>query len=532
MRPEEAAGPDHQLRSRHQQVTRFVLHGSSTRRNVSSCGRLRAMPQRVKPGGPPMATETTAPRRRSEKSRTAIVSATRELLLDRGFDKLSIEAVAARAGVGKQTIYRWWPSRHALVADVILEDADNILRPIRPTDDVTADVSRWAVNLAATLTTARGHAMLRILTTAGMEHPDTAGPTARRLQRPTARDGDEPAGGRGCRRGGGPGRRRRHRRRRRLRHPERGAVVRAPNAPSRSPAPSSAASARPDLAGRRPAELDELMADVSRSRTIAAAPEEIWEVLADFGALSAWADGVDHSCVLNNGEDADPLGPDPPRAGGPGHVRRDDHRVRPAATSGLRHRRRAPGDVGVEPVESAARQRGPDYRDADQHRPDDEPACCARSSTESPRDWWRGARTRYWSRWPSTVRRRHDRRPPRHRHRDDRRGTRDSALRDRGSQRVAGRNPAAAEDGSTNTASTSFATTPAPWRACPAARRSSPGSTPTCTASPRPTASARPTTTRDCAGYAAARSPHSATGFAPRVTTPTTTASGTSPTPT
>ena len=120
-----------------------------------------------------MATETTAPRRRSEKSRTAIVSATRELLLDRGFDKLSIEAVAARAGVGKQTIYRWWPSRHALAADVILEDADNILRPIRRTDDVTADVSRWAVNLAATLTTARGHAMLRILTTAGMEHPDT-----------------------------------------------------------------------------------------------------------------------------------------------------------------------------------------------------------------------------------------------------------------------------------------------------------------------------------------------------------------------
>ena len=120
-----------------------------------------------------MATETTAPRRRSEKSRTAIVSATRELLLDRGFDKLSIEAVAARAGVGKQTIYRWWPSRHALAADVILEDADNILRPIRQTDDVTADVSRWAVNLATTLTTARGHAMLRILTTAGMEHPDT-----------------------------------------------------------------------------------------------------------------------------------------------------------------------------------------------------------------------------------------------------------------------------------------------------------------------------------------------------------------------
>ncbi|CAA0118558.1 Uncharacterised protein [Mycolicibacterium vanbaalenii] len=121
-----------------------------------------------------MTAQATAPRRRSEKSRMAIVGATRELLLERGFDKLSIEAVAARAGVGKQTIYRWWPSRHALVADVILGDADKILRPIKPTDDVTADLCTWAVGLARALTTARGNAMLRILTTAGMEHPDTA----------------------------------------------------------------------------------------------------------------------------------------------------------------------------------------------------------------------------------------------------------------------------------------------------------------------------------------------------------------------
>ncbi|MGP4056893.1 TetR/AcrR family transcriptional regulator [Mycobacterium sp. 4D054] len=121
-----------------------------------------------------MATETAAPRRRSEKSRVAIMTATRKLLMERGFDKLSIEAVATRAGVGKQTIYRWWSSRHALVADVILEDADRILRPIGRTDDVTADVCAWSTALATALTTQRGHAMLRILTAAGMENPDTA----------------------------------------------------------------------------------------------------------------------------------------------------------------------------------------------------------------------------------------------------------------------------------------------------------------------------------------------------------------------
>ena len=119
-----------------------------------------------------MTTPVSAPRRRSEKSRVAIVNATKKLLLERGFDGLSIEAVAARAGVGKQTIYRWWPSRPALVADVLLEDADKILRPVDHTDDLAADLARWSRRLATTLTTARGNAMLRILTVAGLEHDD------------------------------------------------------------------------------------------------------------------------------------------------------------------------------------------------------------------------------------------------------------------------------------------------------------------------------------------------------------------------
>jgi AcrR family transcriptional regulator len=119
-------------------------------------------------------TQRTPPRRRSEKSRTAIVSATRDLLLERGFDGLTIEAVAARAGVGKQTIYRWWPSRPALVADVMLEDADRILGSVDHTDDLSADLVGWVRKLVASLTTSRGLAMLRILTVAGMEHEDTA----------------------------------------------------------------------------------------------------------------------------------------------------------------------------------------------------------------------------------------------------------------------------------------------------------------------------------------------------------------------
>jgi AcrR family transcriptional regulator len=118
--------------------------------------------------------QVNARRRRSEKSRRAIVTATRELLLERGFDGLTIEAVAARAGVGKQTIYRWWPSRPALVADVMLEDADRILASVNHTDDLSADLVGWVGKLAQSLTTGRGSAMLRTLTVACMEHEETA----------------------------------------------------------------------------------------------------------------------------------------------------------------------------------------------------------------------------------------------------------------------------------------------------------------------------------------------------------------------
>lgn len=66
---------------------------------------------------------------RSEEARQAILEAADNLLAEHGFAGVTVEGIAARAGVGKQTIYRWWSSKTDVLMDAFLGDAAQHLNP-------------------------------------------------------------------------------------------------------------------------------------------------------------------------------------------------------------------------------------------------------------------------------------------------------------------------------------------------------------------------------------------------------------------
>ncbi|MEU5160577.1 TetR/AcrR family transcriptional regulator [Streptomyces sp. NPDC020875] len=92
--------------------------------------------------------------RRSERARLAILGAAFDLVSRKGFAKVTIEAIAAQAGVGKPTIYRWWPSKGAVVLEAMNEElGDDFGFP--DTGDITADLTTQITAVSQRLITGR-----------------------------------------------------------------------------------------------------------------------------------------------------------------------------------------------------------------------------------------------------------------------------------------------------------------------------------------------------------------------------------------
>lgn len=104
-------------------------------------------------------------RPRSEAAQQAILSAARDLLLQNGYADVTVEAIAARAGVSKATIYRWWPGKAAVVLEAFLAASGPCLR--RPdTDCAATDLRGQLHGLAGALAGPVGTVLRGVLTEA------------------------------------------------------------------------------------------------------------------------------------------------------------------------------------------------------------------------------------------------------------------------------------------------------------------------------------------------------------------------------
>jgi AcrR family transcriptional regulator len=102
-------------------------------------------------------------RRRSDRAHRAILDAARDLLADVGLAHLNLEQVAARAGVGKATIYRHWPTREALALELLLEIADEMVPTPRIGDTREELVAIVAGTMRALAETPMGRVLRSLL---------------------------------------------------------------------------------------------------------------------------------------------------------------------------------------------------------------------------------------------------------------------------------------------------------------------------------------------------------------------------------
>lgn len=145
----------------------------------------------------------TAGRPRSEDSRRRVLAAARDLLRESGVRAVSMEAVASRAHVSKQTLYRWWGSTSAIVVEAVLDGYEPpVPETVVETGDLRADLTSWIERSAQSLSDADVAQGVRALLgavssdpVAGREfHDHTLAPARHAIERLLAAgEGSEPA---------------------------------------------------------------------------------------------------------------------------------------------------------------------------------------------------------------------------------------------------------------------------------------------------------------------------------------------------
>jgi AcrR family transcriptional regulator len=106
-----------------------------------------------------------APRRgrpRSQKTTAAILESAYELMASEGLAAATIDAVARHSNVSKMTIYKWWPSREALLIDAFLNQA-LLMLPLSSSGDAATRLRRHVVAYAEALVGEFGKVQLAVI---------------------------------------------------------------------------------------------------------------------------------------------------------------------------------------------------------------------------------------------------------------------------------------------------------------------------------------------------------------------------------
>lgn len=101
-------------------------------------------------------------RPRCEKTKTDILTASYDLLIENGFGSVTVEKIAERAGVSKATIYKWWSNKAAVVIDGFL-NATSVKLPIPDTGSTIDDMFIQVNNFAKFLMNREGNVITEII---------------------------------------------------------------------------------------------------------------------------------------------------------------------------------------------------------------------------------------------------------------------------------------------------------------------------------------------------------------------------------
>ncbi len=112
-------------------------------------------------------------RPRSESARAAVLHAVDDLLVEVGYAALTMKGIAERAGVGRQTVYRWWSNKAEVLYEASVTDARQELA-VSLSGDARADVRAYLDALIAFLTRSHAGAAYRALLGEAQHDPDVA----------------------------------------------------------------------------------------------------------------------------------------------------------------------------------------------------------------------------------------------------------------------------------------------------------------------------------------------------------------------